>query len=124
MSEKRECCSGAPRLIFSCSGAADVGALADLTARRLTQDGFGKMYCLAGVGGRISGIMKTTEQVSDRLVIDGCDLDCAKACLDQAGFTEYVHVRLTDLGMEKGKSSVTDERIAKVADVCKAKMTA
>ena len=70
---------------------------------------------IAGIGGRVSGIMKTTEAADAILVIDGCALDCAKGCLDQAGFGRYVHLRVTDLGMEKGKSPVSDESIAKVA---------
>ena len=40
--------------------AADVGKIADLAARELTADGAGKMFCLAGIGGRVSGIMATT----------------------------------------------------------------
>ena len=46
-------CSAGPKLIFSCSGAADVGELADQTARKLTRNGDGKMFCLAGIGGRV-----------------------------------------------------------------------
>ena len=53
-------CSAAPKLIFPCSGAADVGAVADQAARQLTRDGKGKMFCLAGIGGRVSGIMAST----------------------------------------------------------------
>ena len=33
MSEPKNCCSAAPKLIFACSGAADVGAIADQAAR-------------------------------------------------------------------------------------------
>ena len=53
-------CCAAPTLIFACSGAADVDALSDSAARKLTADGAGKMYCLAGIGGRVPGILKTT----------------------------------------------------------------
>ena len=34
-----ECCTPANTIIFACSGAADVGKIADLTARKLTKDG-------------------------------------------------------------------------------------
>ncbi|MFZ5830584.1 MAG: putative zinc-binding protein, partial [Planctomycetota bacterium] len=57
-------CGSAPKLIFACSGAADVGQIADLAARRLTAEGVGKMFCLAGIGGRVSGIMETTKTAS------------------------------------------------------------
>ena len=75
-----QCCGGT-QLIFACSGAADVGAIADQAARKLTKEGVGKMFCLAGVGGRVSGIMKTTEVANKILAIDGCDMQCAKKIL-------------------------------------------
>ena len=109
-----QCCSEAPKLIFACSGAADVGAIADQAARRMAKDGVGKMLCLAGIGGRVSGIMKTTESAEKILAIDGCPLACAKNCLEQAGFTKFEHLQVADLGLEKGKSSVSDEAIEKV----------
>ncbi len=62
MAEKEACgCTAAPTLVFACSGAADVGEIADRAARALAREGAGKMFCLAGVGGRISGIMATTQ---------------------------------------------------------------
>jgi len=113
MCGQSNCCSGGPTLIFACSGAADVGEIADRAARKLTKDGVGKMFCLAGIGGRVPGIMKTTESASKILAIDGCDLDCVKKCLQLAGFSKFEHLRLTDLGMEKGKCPATEEKIAK-----------
>ncbi len=112
----RACCScdAGPKLIFACSGAADVGQISDLAARKLAAEGAGKMFCLAGIGGRVSGIMKTTEAASAILVIDGCPLDCARQTLEQAGFQEFDHLRLSDLEMEKGNSPATEERVDKV----------
>lgn len=111
-----DCCSGAPTLIFACSGVADVGAIADQAARRLTKEGAGKMFCLAGVGGRVSGIMKTTESAEKILAIDGCSLDCVANCLREAGFEKFEHLQLAKLGLEKGKSKVGDENIGKAVD--------
>ena len=117
MSKENSCaCSAAPKLIFACSGAADVGALSDQAARKLTREGAGKMYCLAGIGGRVSGILKTTETAARILAIDGCPLNCAKNCLEQAGFTKFEHLQLADLGLDKGKSPVNDENIARVCE--------
>lgn len=115
MSEKCCACSAAPKLIFPCSGAADVGAIADQAGRKLTRDGAGKMFCLAGIGGRVSGIMKTTEAASKLLVIDGCPLACAKHSLEEAGFKNFAHLQLADLGMTKGNTPCTDETVAQVA---------
>jgi uncharacterized metal-binding protein len=102
-------------LIFACSGAADVGEISDRAARKMSKDGPGKMFCLAGIGGKIEPIMKKTRSASKILAIDGCGLDCVKNCLEQTGFTEFCHLRITDIGIEKGKSPVTDEKINKVA---------
>ncbi len=115
MSNPNSCaCSGAPTLIFACSGASDVGEIADHAARRLRDRGIGKMYCLAGLGGRVSGIVKTTEAAGKILAIDGCGLDCAKNTLQQAGIRQFGHVRLADLGLAKGSSPVTADRVEKV----------
>jgi uncharacterized metal-binding protein len=117
MSDQKSCaCSVAPKLIFPCSGAADVGAIADLAARKLAREGDGKMFCLAGIGGRVSGIMKTTESAEKILAIDGCPLNCVKNCLEQAGFAKFEHLNLADLGLVKGQSAVSEENIQKVVD--------
>ena len=117
-------CCGAPTLIFACSGAADVGAVADQAARGLTRDGAGKMYCLAGIGGRVPGILTTTAAAGKILAIDGCALDCARNTLEQAGFTASTHLRLTDMGLEKGKSPANEENIARAVEAGRAALDA
>jgi len=115
-------CYAAPTLIFACSGAADVGAVSDRAARKLTADGAGKMYCLAGIGGRVPGIIKTTQEAEKILAIDGCPLDCTKLSLEEAGITEFDHLKVTDLGLKKGASPATDENIATVVHAALAKL--
>lgn len=116
MSAQQSCgCGGGPRLIFACSGAADVGEIADKAARQLTREGVGRMFCTAGIGGRISGILKTSEAADSILAIDGCPLNCVKSSLEQAGFSTFKHLQVADLGLEKGKSPATEESVNKVA---------
>ena len=105
-------CAGGERLIFACSGAADVGAISDRAARQMTADGLGRMFCLAGVGGQVEPIVQKTRAAAQLLAIDGCSLDCARKCLEGAGLAGFTHVRVTDLGMEKGQAPVTDENVA------------
>ncbi|MFH1706970.1 MAG: putative zinc-binding protein [Planctomycetota bacterium] len=115
MAAKACACGTAPKLIFPCSGAADVGAVADQVARKLAKDGAGNMYCLAGIGGRVGGIMESTKAAGRILAIDGCPQDCAAKTLRLAGFNTFEHIRLSDLGLEKGKTPPTPENIATVA---------
>jgi uncharacterized metal-binding protein len=106
--------SGPAALVFPCSGAADTGAIADRAARRLDADETAWMSCLAGIGGRVSGLMANAAAAPLLLAIDGCPLDCAKKTLELAGFTHVQHIRVTDLGFKKGKSPATPETIAAV----------
>jgi uncharacterized metal-binding protein len=107
-------CSGGVKLIFPCSGAADVGEISDRAARAMAAGGHGKMFCLAGIGGNISGMIASARGAGRVLVIDGCALDCAKKNMEERGIEGFSHFRVTDLGMEKSKSPCTPERIETV----------
>lgn len=96
--------AGLPPLVYPCSGAADVGEIADRAARRLDADETARMSCLAGVSARVSGLMASAAAAPALLAIDGCPQDCARKTLTAAGFTAIKHVRVTDLGFPKGKS--------------------
>ena len=124
MSEPSGCeCSSGPTLIFARSGAADVGEVSDLAARKLNKDGVGNMFCLAGVGGRVGGIMDKTKAASRVLAIDGCQLDCARLTLEEADIKNFSHLRVTDLGMEKGKTVITPDAVAQVASKAESLMS-
>ncbi len=124
MSENKSCsCCSAPKLIFACSGSADVGELADKAARKLMKDGKGKMFCLAGIGGRVSGIMKSTESASKVLVIDGCPLSCAKNCMNEAGFKDFEYINLSELGMQKASTEVSEKNIAVITEEASKKLS-
>ena len=66
--------------------------------------------------------MATTQAASAVLAIDGCPLDCARKTLEEAGFSQFEHVRLSDLGMEKGKAPATEERVEQVVGQARARL--
>ena len=101
--------------MFSCSGAADIAEIGDRAVRIIHKAGDAKMFCLAGIAGKVELIEVNTRGADRILVVDGCDSDCAKKTMELGGYTEFIHLRVSDLGMEKGKTPVTDERIALVA---------
>jgi uncharacterized metal-binding protein len=111
--ENSNVCKGGAKLVFACSGAADVGAIADQAARKMSRAGVGAMFCMAGIGGRIEPIMKKTKAAEKILAIDGCPLNCVKASLEQAGINSFTHLQLADLDMEKGKTPPSEESIEK-----------
>ena len=109
-------CSSAPKFVFPCSGASDVGGLSDQAARQMAKDGTGKMYCLAGIGGRVEGIMANTRAAGRIVVIDGCEQECARKTMELAGFRDFQHLKLAEMGFKKGETPVTPARIREVAD--------
>lgn len=118
MNSQPKCsCQAAPKLIFPCSGASDVGGLTDRAARQMTLNLAGKMYCLAGIGGRVEGIMANTKAAARVLVVDGCKEECARKTMELAGFSRFIHLQLErDLGFEKGATRVIAARIRQIAD--------
>ena len=107
-------------LLYACSGGANVAEVADRAAREMAFSGCGTMFCLAGLGADIKGMIQTARDADLNVVIDGCPMDCAKKIFDRVGVTNYVQVKVTDLGIEKVKGvRGTDEQVAAtVARVC------
>ena len=101
----KECCqSNNNVMILACSGASNVGQLSNQAAIELTREGYGKMFCLAGIGGQLSGFVQSAKDVPNLVAIDGCQVGCAKAILDQAGIETKNYIVLTDTpGIEKNK---------------------
>lgn len=96
------CCNANKNvMILACSGASNVGQLSNQVAVELTQEGFGRMFCLAGIGGQLSGFVQSAKDVPTMVAIDGCQLGCAKAILNQANVPLSHYVVLTDEGIEK-----------------------
>ncbi len=73
------------------------------------------MFCLAGIAGKVELIEVNTRGADRLLVVDGCDSDCARKTMELGGFSNFVHFRVSDLGLEKGKTPVTEDRIDMVA---------
>ena len=117
MNSQPQCsCTTAPKLIFPCSGASDVGGLSDQAARQMSLDGTGRMYCLAGIGGRVDAIIANTRAAARVLVIDGCPQECARKTMELAGFKDFQHLELAEMGFKKGETPLTPARIREVAN--------
>jgi len=96
------CCSGDNVLILACSGGSNVGQISNEAAKQLDQEGVGKFYCLAGVGGGIAGITTSCRDADKVIVIDGCDIGCAKVACEKAEVPIACYLVVTDEGVEKG----------------------
>ncbi len=99
--EEKCLCESNEILVFSCSGSSNVGQIANLAALKLTQDGVGRMFCLAGIGGHVSGMIESTKAGKMIVGIDGCGVACTKKVLEHAGFKTHEYIQVTEMGMEK-----------------------
>ncbi len=110
-----ECCGGKNVLFYACSGGANVAEVADRAARELMFEGLGPMFCLAGLGAGVQGMIQTAKSADLNVVIEGCPLDCAKSIFDRVGVENYVQVKVSDLGLEKVKGvRATEGQVATV----------
>ncbi|MCU0596166.1 MAG: putative zinc-binding protein [Desulfobacterota bacterium] len=104
-------------MILACSGGSNVGQLSNQAAVELTREGVGKMFCLAGIGGQLSGFVQSARDVPSMVVIDGCSLGCAKASLELAQVPMKTYLVLTDLGIEKNKDLIPNpEEVQRVKE--------
>ena len=105
------------RLLYACSGAADVGQVADLVARKLDDEEWGGMSCLSGIGADLSGFIESARE-ADNIVIDGCPVGCGRKMFEARGlpFTEIV---MTQQGLVKGSSPATSEVVERMAETVK-----
>jgi uncharacterized metal-binding protein len=103
------------KTVFACSGAADLGQISDLVARKIHSDGARQMKCLAFIGAGIQDMIDSVKD-SNMLVIDGCKLDCGKLTMEKNGLSGFCHLRLTDLGYIKGKTDVSMKAVNEIAN--------
>ena len=116
-----ECCGANTNImILACSGGSNVGQLSNKAAVELTQEGFGKMYCLAGVGGLLSGFVQSARDAPQMVAIDGCSIGCAKAILSKGDVPLKAYLVVTDLGIEKNHDfNLKVEDLRKVKEAVK-----
>jgi uncharacterized metal-binding protein len=95
-------CKPSEIMLFACSGGgSNVGQIANSAALEMTKAGKAKMYCLAGLGGHIPGIIEAAGQAKKIIVIDGCPVLCAKKTVEHVGLHVDELIVVTDEDIEK-----------------------
>ncbi len=110
--------SGSPdALLFACAGGSNVGQISNDAAIALEKAGVGRLFCLAGIGGHVDGIVEKTRAAGHTITIDGCEIACARKTLQAAGIEPSVHVVITDLDIEKAKTyEYPEEYVCRTVD--------
>jgi len=99
-------------IVYSCSGCSSAAQMANYLAVQLDRKRVAEMSCIAGVGGNVRKLVQTALSGRKIIVIDGCPLACAKACLNNHSLQPAVHVELTSFGVVKRQHEDFDKQQA------------
>lgn len=101
MDEKKCMCNSSDVRVVACSGASNVGQIANNAAIELAKEKIAGFFCLAGVGAHIEGMVKSGKDADLMISIDGCPVQCAAKTLQHAEIEPAIQIIVTDLGIEK-----------------------
>jgi uncharacterized metal-binding protein len=111
MEQSKKClCSNSDVRIVACSGASNVGQIANQAAIELAKATVGGFFCLAGIGAHIKGLVKSGKEADLMVAIDGCPLQCAAKTLQHEEIEPAIQVIVTELGIEKSHDFALDEK--------------
>ena len=107
------CCnavdSASKRILYSCSGACDLGQVSDLLGRKLRENGYAQetCCCLASIGAGIQVYIAKAKAAKEVVCIDGCTLACASKMIEKIDVKPRVYT-LTKMGLGNGKVEITE----------------
>jgi len=94
-------CKGEEVVLLPCSGGSNCGQIANQAAVKLTEEGAGNIYCLAGIGAHIKGMVESARSAKRIVALDGCPVACAKKTIEHAGLVVTDWVCVTEEGIAK-----------------------
>lgn len=125
MEEKKCMCGCSDVRVVACSGASNVGQIANQAAIGLAKEKAAGFFCLAGVGGHINGMVKSAREAGIMIAIDGCQVQCAAKTLQHAEIEPAIQIVVTELGIEKSPDLAPDEKAcSKVIEKVKEELAA
>lgn len=99
-------------IIYSCSGCSNAAQMSNYLAVKMDRLGHAEMSCIVGVGGDVKSLVKTAKSGRNLIVIDGCPLSCAKACLQNHQINPTIHLELSSFGIKKKNHEDYDKTTA------------
>jgi len=104
-----ECiCKAEDVILLPCSGGSNCGQIANQAAVNLDIEGVGRIYCLAGIGAHIDGMVESARGAKRIVALDGCQVACAKKTIEHAGLTLTDWICVTQEGINKSHEFIMD----------------
>lgn len=126
MDDKKKCsCSSSDVRVVACSGACNVGQIANQAAVNLSKEGAAGFFCLAAVAAHIKAMVKAAREAGMMISIDGCPVQCAAKTLQHLDIEPAIQIIVTELGIEKTQELAVDQDIcSKVVEQVKEELAA
>ena len=87
--------------VYSCSGCSSAAQMANYLALELNRKKIAKMSCIAGVGGKVKGLVNEAKNSNSIVALDGCHLKCVENCLNGVGLKPTHHYILSNYNVQK-----------------------
>ena len=102
-------CKAEDIILFPCSGGSNCGQITNQAAVSLDTMGVGRIYCLAGIGAHIGGMIESTRGAKRLVALDGCQVACAKKTIEHAGLKVTDWICVTEEGIAKSHSFLLEQ---------------
>ena len=94
-------CKAEEIILLPCAGGSNCGQITNQVAVKLDEEGVGRIYCLAGIGAHVDGMVESARGAKRIVALDGCKTACAKKTVEHAGLPVTDWICVTESGIEK-----------------------
>lgn len=109
-SEQSTCeCKAEDIILLPCSGGSNCGQITNQAAVSLDTLGIGRIYCLAGIGAHIEGMVESARGAKRLVALDGCQVACARKTIEHAGLQVTDWICVTDEGISKSHNLLLEQ---------------
>ena len=102
-------CSAEDVILLPCSGGSNCGQITNHVAVSLDTLGVGHIYCLAGIGAHIDGMVDSARSAKRIVALDGCQVACAKKTIEHAGLKVTDWICVTEEGISKSPKLLLEQ---------------
>lgn len=104
------------KVVLACSGASDVGEIADRAARLVHACGAATMVCASGLLAGHPEYLRTVQSAKAVVLVEGCEVACGRTCILASKMPNFLRIQLQEMGMLRHETRATREQILKVAN--------
>jgi len=116
-------CKAEDIILLPCAGGSNCGQITNRVAVKLDEEGIGRIYCLAGIGAHVDGMVESARGAKRIVALDGCQVACAKQVIEHTGLIVTDWICVTNEGVAKNHQfNIAPEEIELISQRTKASL--